>query len=55
MKSTVCEPHCRPSSPLPYPNAATRREILHKLLDTALVAASGMGIAAMLLLFTVLR
>ena len=35
---------------LPYPNAATRREVLHKLVDLALVAASGMGIAAMLLL-----
>ena len=38
----------------PYPNAATRREVFHRLLDTALVAASGMGIAAMLLLFSVL-
>lgn len=33
-----------------YPNAATRRELLHKLLDYALVTVSGIGIGAMLLL-----
>ncbi len=52
MKTTVCKSYCRPA--FPYPNAATRREVFQKLLDTALVAASGMGIAAMLLLLTVL-
>lgn len=39
---------------MPYPNAATHRELFHKLLDGALVAASGMGIAAIVLLCLVL-
>ena len=51
MKTAVCKSNIRT---IPYPNAATRQEILHRLLDTALVAASGMGIAAMVLLFLVL-
>ena len=33
---------------VPYPNAVTRRQFLHKLLDIALIAASGLGITAML-------
>ena len=37
-----------------YPNAATRYEIVHKVLDLLLVAASGMGIAAILLLYITL-
>lgn len=37
-----------------YPNAATRREVFQKILDGALVAASGMGIAAIVLLCLVL-
>ena len=39
---------------IPYPNAVTRREFLHKLLDTALLTASGIGIGAMLALMLVL-
>ena len=52
MKTAVCKSTTRP---IPYPNAATSRELFQKLLDAALVAASGMGIAAMLLLFLVLQ
>ena len=52
MKTAVCKSNCRPL--IPYPNAATRREILHKMLDTLLVAVSGMGIATILLLCMVL-
>lgn len=33
---------------VPYPNAATRRQLLHKVLDIALIAASGLGITIML-------
>lgn len=33
----------------PYPNAATGRQILEKLLNAALMAASGLGLAAILL------
>lgn len=32
-----------------YPNAATRKQMLQKLLDGALMLASGAGIAAMVL------
>ena len=34
---------------LPYPNAATRREILGKFLDLLLVGAIGVGAAAIFL------
>jgi hypothetical protein len=40
---------------LPYPNAATRRQILNKILDLLLTGAIGAGIAAMLLFLMVLR
>lgn len=53
MKTTYCKPY-RPMPQIPYPNAATRREILQKMLDAVLVAACGMGIAAMVLLGLVL-
>lgn len=54
MRTTVYKTDYRKIQPLPYVNAATRQEILQKLLDGLLVAASGMGIAAMLLLYVVL-
>ena len=53
MKTAVCK-NCQPMNRIPYPNAATGREILHKTLDAALVAACGMGVAAMVLLGLVL-
>ena len=34
---------------LPYPNAATRRELIHKILDTLLMGAIGISCAAILL------
>lgn len=52
MKTAVCKSNYRPA--IPYPNAATQKELLHKTLDTLLVAASGMGIGAILLLLMVL-
>lgn len=54
MKTTTCKLCCRSAGRIPYPNAATRRETLQKLLDTVLITASGMGIAAILLLMMVL-
>ena len=36
-------------SKIPYPNAATRRQLFHKFLDFLLMTASGIGIGAMLL------
>ena len=53
MKTAVCKT-CRPLDRIPYPNAATGRQILQKFLDAVLVAACGMGIAAMVLLGLVL-
>ena len=49
MKTAVCKFICRPA--FSCPNAATRQEIIHKVLDLLLVAASGMGLAAILLLY----
>lgn len=37
-----------------YPNAASRRQILHKIVDTLLIAAIGGGLAAMTLLILAL-
>lgn len=34
---------------IPYPNAATKQEMLHKILDMLLVAAIGAGLAASLI------
>lgn len=34
----------------PYPNAATRREVIHKFVDYLLILASCAGIAAAILL-----
>lgn len=39
---------------VPLPNVATRRQFLHKVLDTALIICSGLGIAVMLLFFLTL-
>ena len=41
-------------STIPYPNAATRRQIANKVLDLLLMAAVGAGLTAMLLLFLAL-
>ena len=38
---------------IPYPNAATRRELAHRFLDLLLTAACGMGLAAALSLLLV--
>jgi hypothetical protein len=39
---------------IPYPNAATRREIFDKVLDLLLMAAMGVGAAAIILFMLVL-
>ena len=33
----------------PYPNAATRREVFHKVVDFLVMLASGAGVGAILL------
>ncbi len=52
MKTAVCKPTYRPV--IPYPNAATRRQMLLRFLDHILVVACGMGLAATLLLLAVI-
>ena len=54
MKTAAYHLTCRPIDRIPYPNATTRRQFLHRLLDAALLAASGIGIASILLLLVVL-
>ena len=39
---------------VPLPNVATRRQFLHKALDSALVIVSGVGIAVMLVVLLML-
>lgn len=39
---------------LPYPNAATRRQVLNKLVDLLLVGAIGIAFAAIVLFLPVL-
>ena len=53
MKTATCKTYRRPER-VPYPNAATTREVLHRFLDGVLVAACGMGLAAIVLLGLVL-
>lgn len=50
MKTRVlhCPEHAKMPQ-IPYPNAATRKEILRKIVDILLVAAIGAGAAASLL------
>ena len=46
---------CNPTkTPIPLSNTTFKRQLLHKVLDILLLAASGMGIAAMLMLIAVL-
>lgn len=54
MKTAVYRQNQKGLRSLPFPNAPTRRQVLNRVLDVLLVAASGAGIGAMLLLWLVL-
>ena len=55
MKTTACTQRPFMSRPIiPLPNVATRRQFLHKVLESALVIASGIGIAVMLVVLLTL-
>lgn len=55
MKATTYyRPKYTPQPPLPFPNAATRRQVWGKLLDLGLITVCGMGMAAAVLLLLVL-
>ena len=53
MKTAICKFNYPTMPKVPYPNAATRRQLLQRLMDTALVIACGIGIAATFLLLAV--
>ena len=56
MKTAVMYQKPRMSYTKPaFPNAATRRQALHKFLDTLIMAAAGAGLGALLLLILALR
>lgn len=48
MKTAVSHSSFMARPVVPFPNTVSRRQHLHKLLDTLLVAASGVGITVML-------
>ena len=52
--ATIRKPNTNSLPRIPYPNAATGKELFHKFLDLLLVGAMGAGAAAMLLLVLVL-
>ncbi len=55
MKTTTCyQPRYLPRRPLNLPNGMTRRQFLGKALDLLLIAASGVGLAAMVLFLLIL-
>ncbi len=55
MKTTaIYRTDYAPRPNLPFPNAATRKDILHRFLDLLLMGALGMGAAAILLFMLVL-
>jgi hypothetical protein len=49
MKSATMHTHAPSHTNIPYPNAATRRQVLEKMLDRLLLIASCIGLATMLL------
>lgn len=54
MKTATIYGNTTPRTGLPYPNAATRKQIIHRMLDLLLVGAIGMAFAAIFLFLTVL-
>lgn len=52
--SATYKPFYSVQTKVPYPNAASRRQIIEKVIDLLLMAASGAGAAAMVLLMLAL-
>ena len=53
--ATIRRSQAKPRPRVPYPNAATRKELLHKVLDTMISGFIGAGLAASVLLLMVIR
>ena len=52
MKTATIKRNLQTTTPfLPYPNAATRQELLNKYIDKMLIAASCLGVTAMITFF----
>ena len=54
MKTAAVRPAFMARPVVPLPNAVSRRQVLHKVLDGILIAVSGVGIATMLLVLLTL-
>ena len=54
MKTAVYQATRHQKTAIRFPNAASKRYFLHKLLDLALMAAIGAGLAASILFLMVL-
>ena len=52
MKTATAYYTARPS--VPFPNAATRKEMFRKFVDQLMIVACGFGITAMVMLLMVL-
>ena len=49
MKTAVCRTTKNVRPAIPFPNAATRRQMVQKFLDLVLMSAISLGIAAIIL------
>ena len=54
MKTAELKLYNRSKTHIRFPNIISKQQILHKFVDILLLTASGMGIAAMLMLIAVL-
>lgn len=54
MKKQMKNMHGNCHQVIPFPNAATPRELLHNFLDKLLVAAMGAGVSASVLFLVIL-
>ncbi len=49
MKTAVCRTNRNIRNAVPFPNAATRRQVFQKFIDFALMSAISLGLAAIIL------
>ena len=49
MKTAVIRSYNTTTPQIPYPNAATRKELVHRFLDLLIMGAIGAGLAVSLL------
>ena len=49
MKTAICKTNYRPTTRIPYPNAASRKQIVNRIVDLTLTFVLGAGAAAIVL------